>query len=104
MKLKKAVSMNKSELVLNDDGTVTILERDKESEIISATQMSEIADMFTGMKELSISIICGAGQPISTFVKEDSAIGQLFEYEGDVIVLYIPGITSDFRIHSSITL
>ncbi|MGM9963694.1 MAG: hypothetical protein ACI32Z_00960 [Clostridium sp.] len=56
MKLKKAVSMNKSELVLNDDGTVTILERDKEGEIISATQMSEIADMFTGMKELSISI------------------------------------------------
>ena len=48
--------MNKSELVLNDDGTVTILERDKEGEIISATQMSEIADMFTGMKELSISI------------------------------------------------
>ena len=32
MKLKKAVSMNKSELVLNDDGTVTILERDKEGE------------------------------------------------------------------------
>ena len=56
MKLKKAVSMNKSELVLNNDGTVTILERDKEGEIISATQMSEIADMFTGMKELSISI------------------------------------------------
>ena len=37
------------------------------------------------MNELLMSTTCGAGQPTSTVVKLDSSIGQLLEYDGEVI-------------------
>lgn len=56
MKRKKAISIKNAELRVDDDGFVTILERDKEGEIINVIDMVDVVNEFEGVENLSISL------------------------------------------------
>ena len=56
MKRKKAISIRNAELRVDDNGFVTILERDKEGEIINVIDMVDVVNEFEGVENLSISL------------------------------------------------
>lgn len=56
MKRKKAISIKNAELRVDDNGFVTILERDKEGEIINVIDMVDVVNEFEGVENLSISL------------------------------------------------
>ena len=56
MKRKKAISIKNAELRVDGNGVVTILERDKEGEIINVIDMVDVVDEFEGVENLSISL------------------------------------------------
>lgn len=56
MKRKKAISIKNAELRVDGNGVVTILERDKEGEIINVIDMVDVANEFEGVENLSITL------------------------------------------------
>ena len=56
MKRKKAISIKNAELRVDGNGVVTILERDKEGEIINVIDMVDVVNEFKGVENLSISL------------------------------------------------
>ena len=56
MKRKKAISIKNAELRVDGNGVVTILERDKEGEIINVIDMVDVVNEFEGVENLSISL------------------------------------------------